>query len=60
MGDARGGTTRARNILQHGLEWMKDASFQEGLHSNRSQHMLQRLLKMAGGVNGDCGYSLGE
>ena len=31
MGNSRGGTTRARNILQHGLEWMKEERFKTTL-----------------------------
>ncbi|KAI9439363.1 hypothetical protein H4582DRAFT_2076056 [Lactarius indigo] len=45
MGDARGGSTRARNILQHGLEWMKDDAFRETLSSEGKQ-MLDRLVRM--------------
>jgi hypothetical protein len=45
MGDARGGSTRARNILQHGLEWMKEDTFRETLSLDAKQ-MLDRVLKM--------------
>lgn len=58
MGDARGGTSRARNILQHGLSWMRTARFRETLPEGRSRAMLERLLRMEEGVKGDVGYSL--
>jgi hypothetical protein len=58
MGDIRGGSLRARNILQHELGWMADdRRFREGL-SQRGVHMLENLLKMRSGVRGDIGYSL--
>ena len=41
MGDARGGSTRARNILQHGLEWMREDAFRETL-SLEGKQMLDR------------------
>jgi len=45
MGDARGGSARARNILQHDLEWMKEDTFRETLTLEGKQ-MLDRLVKM--------------
>ena len=57
MGDTRGGSTRARNVLQHGLEWMKDAQFRETLDET-GQRMLDALIKMQNNVHGDVGYSL--
>ena len=45
MGDARGGSARARNILQHGLEWMKEETFRETLTLEGKQ-MLDRLIEM--------------
>ncbi|KAH9009429.1 hypothetical protein EDB83DRAFT_2453821 [Lactarius deliciosus] len=45
VGDARGGSTRARNILQHGLEWMKEDAFRETL-SLEGKQMLDRLVRM--------------
>ena len=45
MGDARGGSARARNIVQHDLEWMKEGAFRESLNLNGRQ-MLERLLRM--------------
>ncbi|OBZ72758.1 hypothetical protein A0H81_07087 [Grifola frondosa] len=57
MGDIRGGATRARNILQHGLEWMKEEHFRKTL-DERGQRMLNRIIKLQESVNGDIGYSL--
>lgn len=57
MGDTRGGSSRARNILQHGLNWMKGDEFRSGL-SERGKLMLSRLIEMQKYVNGDVGYSL--
>ena len=45
MGDARGGSARARNILQHDLEWMKEGAFRKTL-SLEGKHMLDRLVEM--------------
>ena len=45
MGDARGGSARARNILQHDLEWMKEDVFRETL-SLEGKQMLDRLVEM--------------
>jgi hypothetical protein len=50
MGDARGGSARARNILQHGLEWMKEGAFRETLSSEGKQ-MLDRLVEMQEGFH---------
>lgn len=57
MGDTRGGTARARNVLQHGLRWMRGARFRETLPEGRARAMLDRLLDMEGSVT-DVGYSL--
>ncbi|PCH34658.1 hypothetical protein WOLCODRAFT_139489 [Wolfiporia cocos MD-104 SS10] len=56
MGDTRGGATRARNVLQHGLLWMKEERFKESLHA-RGRAMLERLVRMQESA-GDIGYSL--
>ena len=50
IGDARGGSARAQNILQHGLEWMKEDTFRETL-SWEGKQMLDRLLKMQDGFH---------
>jgi hypothetical protein len=58
MGDIRGGSSRARNVLQHGLSWMKEDQFRAGL-DGRGKSMLSRLIEMQKGVDpGDLGYSL--
>ncbi|OCH85383.1 hypothetical protein OBBRIDRAFT_838987 [Obba rivulosa] len=57
MGSTRGGTSRARNVLQHGLLWMKEDTFRAGL-DERGRAMLANLIKMQESVNGDVGYSL--
>ncbi|EIN04435.1 hypothetical protein PUNSTDRAFT_146419 [Punctularia strigosozonata HHB-11173 SS5] len=57
MGDTRGGSTRARNILQHGLRWMKEDAFRATLNP-RGNAMLERLLAMERSVGGHVGYSL--
>jgi hypothetical protein len=56
IGDTSGGSTRARNILQHGLSWMKEDRFKNSL-SPKAQTMLDRLIKMQEGVDGDVEYS---
>jgi len=56
MGNTKGGSVRARNILQHGLSWMKEPQFRDGLDS-RGKAMLGRLLELYNAV-GDVGYSL--
>ncbi|PFH48526.1 hypothetical protein AMATHDRAFT_149734 [Amanita thiersii Skay4041] len=66
MGDMRGGSSRARNILQHGLEWMESEKFGRTMESiedekirTRALMMWDSLLKMKQGVNGvDIGFSL--
>ncbi|KAF8633111.1 hypothetical protein AX15_001494 [Amanita polypyramis BW_CC] len=66
IGDVRGGTTRARNVLQHGLEWIKDEGFKKTLEEIRDDLARQRgfrmwmnLLRMQEGINVDnLGYSL--
>ena len=57
MGDIRGGSTRARNVLQHGLEWMKEARFRETL-DEPGQKMLDALIEIQNNVRGDVAYSL--
>lgn len=57
MGDVRGGSTRARNVLQHGLLWMKEDRFRKTLNE-RGKRMLDRLVQLQESVNGDAGYSL--
>ncbi|KAF9807774.1 hypothetical protein IEO21_08050 [Rhodonia placenta] len=57
MGDTRGGATRARNVLQHGLMWMKEAHFRESLNE-RGRVMLDRLITLQESIEGDVGYSL--
>ncbi|KAK7001270.1 hypothetical protein R3P38DRAFT_3047917 [Favolaschia claudopus] len=56
MGNIEGGPLRARNILQHGLNWMKEPQFGEGLDP-RGKAMLVRLLQLYN-TAGDVGYSL--
>ncbi|KDQ57915.1 hypothetical protein JAAARDRAFT_129673 [Jaapia argillacea MUCL 33604] len=56
MGDARGGSTRARNVLQHGLAWMKEEAFPKTLDA-RGQAMLDRIIDLQKGT-GEVGYSL--
>jgi len=56
MGDTRGGSTRARNVLQHGLLWMTEDRFRDQL-SERGKRMLRALIDMKEGVKGDVGYS---
>ncbi|KIJ43903.1 hypothetical protein M422DRAFT_75495 [Sphaerobolus stellatus SS14] len=62
MGDSRGGSVRARNILQHGLEWMKSEEFAKTLpdrdHDGRAKKMWVRLLEMEKGAGGKIVYSL--
>jgi len=57
MGDTRGVSSRARNVLQHGLNWMKEDQFRDGLNE-RGKLMLSRLIDMQKGVNGDVRFSL--
>ncbi|KAI0312655.1 hypothetical protein OF83DRAFT_1066816 [Amylostereum chailletii] len=56
MGDTRGGAARARNVLQHGLGWMKEDRFKATL-DEVGREMLGRLIRMQEGL-GDVGYSL--
>lgn len=56
MGDVRGGSSRARNVLQHGLDWMKEEKFRAGL-DEKSKPMLDRLIAMRNRT-GEVGYSL--
>ena len=63
MGSTQGGATRARNILQHGLDWMEGDEFKKALAKDESEgrkrgkEMLERTLRMKRGV-GNVGYSL--
>jgi len=56
MGNVKGGSTRARNVLQHGLNWMKEDGFREGLN-DKGKAMLDRLIAMQK-KSVDVGYSL--
>ncbi|KAJ7933861.1 hypothetical protein B0H13DRAFT_1952305 [Mycena leptocephala] len=56
MGNVAGGSVRARNVLQHGLSWMKEPQFSNGLDA-RGKAMLGRLLALYNSV-GDVSYSL--
>jgi hypothetical protein len=57
VGDIRGGTSRARNILQHGLKWMEGEQFRETL-DEKGKRMLDNLIRMRGQVGErDVGYS---
>ncbi len=66
MGDVRGGATRARNVLQHGLDWIKGEEFKRSLKAvadakarERAFTMWTNLLKMQESVDVDnLGYSL--
>jgi hypothetical protein len=55
MGDIRGGSSRARNVLQHGLNWMREDNFRLSLNA-KSRPMLDRLLAMYNSTT-DVGYS---
>ncbi|KAI0776945.1 hypothetical protein BD413DRAFT_610523 [Trametes elegans] len=57
MGEVRGGPARARNILQHGLGWMKEPRFADTL-DERGRRMLERIVRLQESVDGDVGYSL--
>jgi len=58
IGDTRCGSARARNILQHELEWMKEEAFRETLNL-KGKHMVERLLRMQEGFHGkEIMYSL--
>ncbi|KAF8530103.1 hypothetical protein BU17DRAFT_36078 [Hysterangium stoloniferum] len=58
MGDSRGGSTRARNVLQHGLDWMKGERFQQTLPDGRARHLWEKLMEMEKGNGGKMEYSL--
>ena len=49
MGETSGGSTRARNILQHGLSWMKEDRFKSTLREGRPREMLERLVLLQEG-----------
>ena len=57
MGEVRGGPARARNILQHGLTWMKEDKFRDTL-DERGKKMLERIVRLQESVPGEVGYSL--
>lgn len=58
MGDVRGGSTRARNVLQHGLRWMREDRFRAQL-DEVGQAMARRLAEMEEKAEGNAlGYSL--
>jgi len=46
VGNSKGGSSRARNILQHGLEWMKEEKFRSSLSNDISRSMLDKLIAM--------------
>jgi len=46
MGDIRGGFSRARNVLQHGLSWMKEQAFASTLPEGPANMMLKNLIAM--------------
>ncbi|KAF8906986.1 hypothetical protein CPB84DRAFT_1675092 [Gymnopilus junonius] len=46
VGDATGGSSRARNILQHGLDWMKGHEFRRTLQGPTARAMLDKLVTM--------------
>ncbi|KAJ6605835.1 hypothetical protein B0H10DRAFT_2076054 [Mycena sp. CBHHK59/15] len=56
MGNVNGGSVRARNVLQHGLSWMKEGDFSDRLNP-QGKIMLSRLLDLYHKA-GDVGYSL--
>ena len=55
MGSVRGGSSRARNVLQHGLDWMTEPRFRNTMN-DRGKAMLDRLVAMKEGA-GEVGYS---
>ncbi|KAI6108697.1 hypothetical protein EDD16DRAFT_1618420 [Pisolithus croceorrhizus] len=58
IGDVRGGSTRARNVLQHGLQWMTEDNFSSQL-SERGRKMVLHLVAMQKGAEEQAlGYSL--
>ena len=61
MGDARGGASRARNVLQHGLKWMLEKRFRDALDGGGGggQAMLGKLVAMRNDLpTVEVGYSL--
>lgn len=58
MGDSRGGSIRARNVLQHGLDWIKEDKFVETLPEGRARGMWQKLIDMEAASGGKREYSL--
>lgn len=56
MGCVAGGPARARNILQHGLRWMKEERFVEGLDP-AGKAMVGRIVELQE-KTGEVGYSL--
>ncbi|KAF8063387.1 hypothetical protein FPV67DRAFT_241108 [Lyophyllum atratum] len=56
IGNVKGGSMRARNVLQHGLNWMKEDTFREGLNE-KGKAMLDRLIAVQKQA-ADVGYSL--
>lgn len=47
MGNVKGGSSRARNILQHGLIWMKQEAFADTLpDGGPAEAMLKNLIRM--------------
>jgi len=57
MGEISGGSTRARNILQHGLNWMKEDRFKNTLREGRPRKMLERLVRLQESAGSEIGYS---
>lgn len=58
IGDARGGNVRARNVLQHGLEWIKSEQFVQTLPEGRAKNMWKRLMEMEKENGAKMEYSL--
>ncbi|KDR72936.1 hypothetical protein GALMADRAFT_101339 [Galerina marginata CBS 339.88] len=62
MGNAKGGASRARNILQHELDWMKEEEFKCTLPNSAARAMLNKLRVMqlngGSGQGGEISYSL--
>lgn len=59
ISDVRGGAKRARNILQHDLQWMDSDAFVDTLpEEGPLREMRKRLVDMAQKLDGqDVGYS---
>ncbi|PPR05020.1 hypothetical protein CVT24_010213 [Panaeolus cyanescens] len=51
IGDIKGGSSRARNILQHGLKWMTSPEFRQTLPDEAAKAMLSRLIEMYNASN---------